>query len=677
MASRSPATIRNVAFCGHASCGKTTLVESLLFKGGATSRKGRVEEGTTVSDYDAQEKSRNHSIDLSCSHLEWKGTTINILDTPGYRDFVGQVYCASTAVESMVVVVDADEGVRPNTRKVWQIAEERRLPCFVVLSRVDREQAKVDQVLSQITEQLSPKCVPIVLFQGQAGSFGGVERLLGNKSLSEEGKEAYSRFVETVVESNDALMERYLGGEAIPEEEINEQLKKAVLSRVIFPVFFACGEKDIGADVLLDALAQYAPAANEPMGRTVHVSGKPDERHPIKTGVEDPFCAFVFKVASDPYVGKLSFLRIFSGSLVHNGMFTHPHTGKQEKAGKIVRLQGKEQESVEGAGAGDIVALLKVEGLKAFDTLTTDKHIVHDPPKLPTPMFSRAVEPKSKADEKKFAEAIVKVIDDDVMIRANRDARTHEMVISGISQLHLLILWDRLKTRYGVEVLTKEPKTPYLETITATGDDHYRHKKQTGGAGEFAEVWLRVEPVERGKGVEFVNSVFGGAISGNYVASAEKGIRAILDRGVIAGYPVIDVRVDIYDGKEHPVDSKDVAFQKAGREAFKLAMKQAKPVLLEPIVNLEVTFPVECMGDIQGDLNRRRGRVVGADSVGNFQTLKAQVPLSEIADYASTLDSVTGGQGTYGIEMSHYDVMPPSIQQKVCEAAKAEMEKDE
>jgi elongation factor G len=677
MASRSPASIRNVAFCGHSSCGKTTLVESLLFKGGAISRKGRVEDGTTTSDYDAQEKSRKHSIDLSSAHLDFKGTSINLLDTPGYRDFVGQVYCAATAVESMVVVIDADEGVRPNTRKVWQIAEERRLPCFVVVNRMDREQAKPDQVLSQITEQLSSKCIPIEVPKGQGSSFVGVERLLGNKSLSEEGKEAQGRLTETVVESVDTLMERYLGGEVISEEEITEQLKQAISSRMLFPLLFASGEKDIGTDILLETLAQFAPPATISLGRTIHPAGKPEEKLPLKTGVEDPFCAFVFKVASDPYVGKLSFVRIFSGSLAHNGIFTNPHTGKPEKAGKIVRLQGKEQAQVEVAAAGDIVALLKVEGLKAFDTLTADKHLVYDPPVLPTPMFSRAVEPKSKADEKKFAEAIPKVIDDDVMIHANRDSRTHEMVLSGISQLHLLISWDRLRTRYGVEVITKEPKTPYLETITGKGDDHYRHKKQTGGAGEFAEVWLRVEPLERGKGVEFVNSVFGGAISASYVASAEKGIRAILDRGVIAGYPVIDVRVDIYDGKEHPVDSKDVAFQKAGREAFKLAMKQAKPVLLEPIVNLEVTFPVECMGDIQGDLNRRRGRVVGADSVGNFQTLKAQVPLSEIPDYASTLGSVTGGQGTYGIEMSHYEVMPPSIQQKVCEAAKAELEKDE
>jgi len=677
MASRSPATIRNVAICGHSSSGKTTLLEGLLAKSGAISRKGNINDGTTVGDYDAQEKSRKHSIDLSCAHLDWKSMTVNLIDTPGYRDFVGQVYCAMTVVEALVLAVDADEGVRPQTRRAWQIASDLGIPCFIAINRVDREQAKLDRTLEQLQSELSVKCIPLTVPSGSGAAFTGVESTLRNKSPSAAAKEAAGKLIESVVESNDALMERYLGGETLSEEEVEEQLRSAVLGRELFPVLYTSGEKELGVAELLDALVHFAPPATNPLGRTLHAPGKPEERFPVKTAPEDPFCAFVFRVVSDPYVGKLSFIRIFSGSLAHNGTFLNPHTGKQEKVGKMVRVQGKEQATVESASAGEIVALVKLEGLKTFDTLTSDKQLVIDPPKLPTPMFGRAVEPKSKADEKKFAEGIVKIIDEDVMVQAKRDSRIHEMVVSGTSQLHLLILWEKLKSRYGVEVATKEPKTPYLETIAGKGDDHYRHKKQTGGAGEFAEVWLRVEPLERGKGVEFENGVFGGAISASYVASAEKGIRAVMERGVIAGCPVVDVKVEIYDGKEHPVDSKDVAFQKAGREAFKLAMKQAKPVLLEPIVNLEVRFPVECMGDIQGDLNRRRARVVGADSTGSFQTLKAQVPLAEIADYASTLGSMTGGQGSYGIEMSHYEIVPPNIQQKVCEAARAELDKDE
>jgi elongation factor G len=652
-------------------------VESLLYKAGAIPRKGRVEDGTTVCDYDAQEKSRKHSIDLSCSHFDLKDIRLNLLDTPGYRDFIGQVYCAVMVVEGVVVVVDADEGIRPSTRKIWQIAEQMQLPCFVVVNRVDRDQAKVEEVLGQIAEQLSPRCVPMVLPLGTGSAFSGVEAVFGNPSPSKAAAEAGSKLVEAIVESNDALMERYLGGEELPQEEIVGQLKVAVATRSLFPLFFTSGEKDLGVLELAEALSSYVPPASSPLNKTLSPPGKPEEATPVKTGLDDSFCGYVFKVVSDPYVGKLSLVRVFSGSISQNGTFANPRTGKTEKVGKIVHLQGKEQEPTDAAAAGDVVAFLKLEGLKAFDALSAERQVVMAHPKLPTPMFSRAVEPKSKADEKKFAEAIVKVVDEDVMVNAVRDSRTSEMVVSGVSQLHLLVLWERLKGRFGVEVSTREPKTPYLETITGKGDFRYRHKKQTGGAGEFAEVALRVEPVERGKGLEFVNSVFGGAIGANYVASAEKGIRAIVDRGVIAGCPVVDVLVDIYDGKEHPVDSKDIAFQKAGREAFKAAMKQAKPVLLEPIVNLEVTFPVEAMGDIQGDLNRRRARVIGADSMGAFQSLKAQVPLAEIADYASSLGSMTGGQGAYGVEMSHYEIVPPNIQQKVCEAAKAELEKDE
>ena len=678
MASRAPATIRNVAFCGHSSCGKTTLLESLLFKLKAISRKGRIEDGTTVSDYDTQEKAHKHSIDLTWVHADAKGTTLNLLDTPGYRDFIGQVYCALSVVESAVLVVDADEGVRPNTRKIWQILEEAKIPCFIVVSRCDRDQAHSETILAQIAGELGPRCLPLTISSGNGSAFTRVELTLGNPAPSSAAKAAADRFLESVVESDEALMVRYLGGETLTDDEVREQVKIAVASRLVFPVLFTSGATDIGVPELAEALRAYAPPATAPLGRMMHAPvAQNGEKVPLTTGLEDPFCAHVFRVVSDSYVGKLSFVRVFSGTISHNENFLHPHTGKLEKVHKLVRMQGKEQETVDSVSAGDFVAIAKLEGLKTFDTLYSDKKMAIDHLPLPTPMFARAVEPKNKADEKKFAESIVKVIDEDVMVRATRNSRTHEMVVAGVSQLHLGVLWDRLRTRFGVEVITREPKTPYLETISARGDDHYRHKKQSGGAGEFAEVWLRVEPLERGKGVEFHNKVFGGSISASYVASAEKGIRTVMERGVIAGYPVVDLKVEIYDGKEHPVDSKDVAFQKAGREAFKLAMRQAKPVLLEPIVNLEVTFPIERMGDIQGDLNRRRARVVGADSTGTFETLRAQVPLSEITDYASSLGSMTGGQGTYSIETSHYEIVPASLQQKLVEAAKHEMEKED
>jgi elongation factor G len=365
---------------------------------------------------------------------------------------------------------------------------------------------------------------------------------------------------------------------------------------------------------------------------------------------------------------------VFSGSIAVSGTFHNPHTGKPEKVGKLVRVQGSEQVPVESLSAGEIGAFLKVEGLKTFDFLTAEKTLVMETPNVPLPMASLATSPKTKADEKKFAEAYTKVVDEDVGIKAERDKRTGELVISGTSTLHLQILWQRLKSRYGVEVETKQPKTPYLETITAKGDAQYRHKKQTGGSGEFAEVWLRVEPLERGAGFEFESKIFGGSISASYVESAKKGIVAVMEHGFMAGCPVVDVKVQVYDGKEHPVDSKDVAFQKAGREAFKLAMEQAKPALLEPIVEVEVTFPGQFTGDIQGDLTRRRGRVQGVDTMGDFQVLKATVPLAEMSEYASSLGSATGGQGSYTMELAHYESVPANVQQKVVEAFKAEQQ---
>ncbi len=669
MASRSPQNTRNIAVCGHGTCGKTSLIEGLLFKAGAISRKGSIADGSTVCDFDEQEKERQHSIDLSTAYLEHDGVTVNIIDTPGYRDFVGHAYSAASAAECMVICVDANDGVRPNTRKVWEIAAQAELPCFFVINRCDREHAKGDEIVAEIREQLSSAAHPVNVPDAVGPGFSAVTSTLG----AEGGEE----LMESVIESNDELMERYLGGEEISPEELKAQMVEAVSTRSVFPVFFAAGEKDIGVQELLEGIVSFAPPASTPLSRTVSSPDDPETVKPVATGSDDPLCGFVFRVASDPYVGKLSYIRIFSGTLPANGSFLNPHTGKNDKAGKFVRLQGKDQAAVDEAVAGDIIAFVKVEGLQAFDTLTTDKPLVVKPPQLPTPMYSRAVEPKSKADEKKFAEGITKVVDEDPMISSVRDTRTNEMVVSGVSQLHLSIIWDRLKSRYGVEVSTKEPKTPYLETISSKAESSYRHKKQSGGAGEFAEVHLRIEPLERGAGTEFKNSIFGGAISASYVQSVEKGVRATMERGVIAGYPAVDIRVEVFDGKEHPVDSKDIAFQKAGREAFKLAVKNAKPVLLEPIVDLEVTFPVENMGDIQGDLNRRRGRVVGMDAVGSFQTLKAQVPLAEVSDYATTLGSLTGGQGSYGIELSHYEEVPSNLQQKICDAAKSELEKDE
>ena len=666
MAAKSPDKIRNIAFAGHSACGKSSLVESLLFAGGGIERKGSVDDGTSVCDYDDQEKNRNHSIDLACASVDIRDTLLQFIDTPGYRDFIGQVYCSTAGVDLMVIVICCDEGIRPNTRKVWEIARDANLPCFVVINRVDREHANFDQVLSRVQEQLDARCLPMTAPNESGAGFSSVEDNLANSD----------DLMESIIESNDDLMESYLEGEEITPEVLAKQCVEAVSSRSIFPVYAVSSKTDTGIRELLDGFIRYAPPASYDQGREHFDAANEEDRQAVSTAADAPFSARVFRVVSDPFVGKLTYLRIFSGAISQGGSFLNPHTGKQEKVGKLIRFQGKDQQAVEELGAGEIGALIKVEKLQTFDFLTSDSKRSMTAPEIPEPMSGMATSPKTKADEKKFAESFVKLVEEDVCLTSTRDARTGELVISGISALHLQILWERLKSRYGVEVSTQLPKTAYLETISAKGDAQYRHKKQSGGSGEFAEVWLRVEPTERGAGLEFVNSIFGGAISQSYVQSVEKGITAMMKDGVIAGCEFVDIKVEVYDGKEHPVDSKDVAFQKAGRGAFKLAINNAKPVLLEPIVNLEVTFPSEYTGDIQGDITRRRGRVQGVETLGDFQTLRALVPHAQLSDYASSLGSATGGQGSFTIEKSHYETAPGDVQQKVIEAYNAERSRE-
>ena len=667
MAAKTPEKIRNIAFAGHSTCGKTTLVESLLFVGGGIERKGSVDDGTSVCDYDEQEKERNHSIDLACAGVDTQDTLLQFVDTPGYRDFIGQVYCSTAAADLMAIVICADEGIRPNTRKVWEIARDANLPCFVIINRVDREHSDFDEVLEKVQEQLDGKCLPMTSPNESGGGFSSVEDNLGSSD----------DLMESVIESNDELMERYLEGEEISPEEISKQCVEAVSSRNLFPVFATSSLSDTGVQELIDGFVRYAPSAALEQGREHVDLDSGEDSQPVSTASDAPFSARVFRVVSDPFVGKLTYLRIYSGSISQNGSFHNPHTGKPEKVGKLIRFQGKEQEAVEQFTAGEIGALIKVEGLHTFDYLTSDSKRSMGGPRIPNPMSGLATSPKTKADEKKFAESYVKLVEEDVCLTSKRNDRTGELVISGVSALHLQILWERLKSRYGVEVATRLPATPYLETVSAKGDAQYRHKKQSGGSGEFAEVWLRVEPTERGSGLEFVNSIFGGAISQSYVQSVEKGITAMMKDGVIAGCEFVDIKVEVYDGKEHPVDSKDVAFQKAGREAFKLAVNAAKPVLLEPIVLLEVNFPSEYTGDIQGDITRRRGRVQGVDTAGDFQTLKALVPLDELSDYAASLGSVTGGQGSYDIEEGHYETAPAQVMQKVVETYNSSRKQEE
>ena len=666
----TPENIRNVVFVGQSGSGKTTILEKVLAKTGAVARPGSVAERSSVLDCDDLEKERQHTIDPSLCYFDKDGVHVNVIDTPGYRDFVGNVFGPLSAVEAAFFVVDADEGVRPHTRKLWSLADQLDVPRFVIINRLDREHAKFDETLEQL-QKLDTKCVPLTVPTGVGPSISGVERIFGSNQGSSDLAEAHANsFLEAVVETNEELLEKYLGGEEISGDELEGQLATAVGELGVFPVLSTAVEKDIGVDDVVETLVRYVPP---PKPVTASVG---DEEISVSIDSNGPLCAYVVRNVSDPFVGKLTWVRMYSGSLSTNGQFVNPRTGKTEKIGKIVRLQGSEQTPLDEIVAGDMAVLLKVEALKAFDTIvSSDKRFELSSPKLPTPMYGRALAPKTRTDEKKFSDSLTKVTEEDPSVKAERDNRTNEMVVKGMSQLHLQMIISRLKDRYNVEVSAKEPKIPYLETITANGDAQYRHKKQTGGAGEFAEVWLRIEPLERGEQYEFVSKVVGGAISAGYISSAEKGVKAVMVQGVIAGYEVVDVKVTVYDGKEHPVDSKDVAFQKAGREAFKLAVEKAKPVILEPVVNLEVTFPSQVVGDITGDLNRRRARVQGMDAEGDFQSLKAQVPLAELNDYSNSLGAMSGGQGTYEIEVSHYEIAPGNVQQKIIQDSKAPVEK--
>jgi elongation factor G len=677
MAKYTTQDIRNIALAGHGASGKTTLVETLLFKAKAIPLKGSVNEGSTVSDFDAEEKERNHSIDTAITHLTWKGKEINLLDTPGYPDFVGEAVAAIASVGAVLVAVDATAGVKVNTRKVWQVAEGRKLPRAIVITRADMEHAKWQERLEDIKANFGEKCTPIVMPKGgQVGQkMTGVDLVYPlPANASEELKAFDKRLVEVAVEGDEALMTRYLDGEEIKPEEVKKALHTAFRAGQVVPIFVTSAEKDFGLEELLTTIAELFPYA----GERHYAAEDAESGEPVEVSSDKPFTAQVFKVVFDPFVGKLSYLRVYSGSLPQNAMVIAPHAKGPIKIAHIYRPQGKEQKEVTEAIAGDIVVTAKIEDFHVGDTLCTGDFRVKFPPiEFPLPMVGLAVSPKARNDESKLGPALTKLIEADHTLKQSRHPQTHELTVTGMSELHLQILFSRLKRRYQVEVTTHVPKVPYLETITAKGDAKYRHKKQTGGAGQFAEVWLRIEPQPRGKGFEFDSEVVGGAISQSFIPSVEKGVKYMMERGVIAGYPVVDLKAVVYDGKEHPVDSKDIAFQIAGRMAFREAVKQAKPVLIEPVVDVEITVQIDSVGSIMSDLPTRRGRVTTQDQAGNYAIIKAKVPLAEMLTYSNTLRSITAGEGSYTMAFSHYDPVPSNIAAQVIAQFKDDAKHDE
>jgi elongation factor G len=667
------ADIRNIALAGHGASGKTTLADALLYAAGAIDRRGSVDDGTSISDVDDEEKRRHFTIDCHLLHLEWGAKQIHLIDTPGYPDFIGNALSALAAVENVVVTVSAPSGIEVNTRRIFQEASRLGLGRIVAITRMDADNADFNRALDRIRATFGPQCVPFFVPVGQGASFTDVlDTLLPHENVPEDcpmhPSEAYQMVVEQIVETDDDLMTRYLEGEELAVPELKAAAARAIALGKLVPVVCLSARKDLGVKELLNVLADCSLTPAEVHRHGSRTEGDDVELEPLEDG---ELVAQVFKTTNDMFMGKLSFLRIHSGRIAHDTMLLNLRTGKTAKPGHLYRLQGKTQEEVKEAIAGDIVAIPKFDDLHINDTVTSANngpapHLMLNPIKFPTPMVPRAVEPKTREDEPRISVGLAKIADEDPTFVFRRDNQTHELVISGMSELHLDVIQNRLKHRFKLDINTHIPHVPYLETITGNAEAHHRHKKQTGGRGQFADVQLRVRPRARGEGFNFVDAIKGGVIPNQYIPAVEKGVREQLEKGVISGNPVVDIEAEVFFGGYHAVDSSEQAFKTASASAFRKAFLDARPVLLEPIVNMEVTVPMEKFGDISADLSTRRGHITGMETqAGGVQTIQATVPLSEVLRYATDLKSMTAGQGSFTMEFRSYDPVPPNVQQTI------------
>jgi len=672
--------LRNVVLMGHGGSGKTSLAEAMLYSSGAINRTGKVEEGTTVADYDEEERHRHISLNLALVPIEWQGHKVNVVDTPGYTDFVGEVKSAVRVSDTAVIVVDAVSGVEVGTELVWKFAEEAGLPRMVVINKINRENVDLDRAMEALGEIFGENFVLTHLPIGTAEKCTGVVDLVNMRAMmGAEGKEedipahvadqaedARVQLIEAAAEADDELIMKYLEGESLTEEEIQRGLRSAILQGTAVPVMVTAATENIGTKAVLNTLVSYAPS---PLDREPITAEGPSGDEKIEPDEEGPLAALVFKTTADPYVGKLTYFRVYRGVMRSDTRVHNTRTNEEERLGQLYVMRGKEQISVPHLSAGDLGAVAKLADTLTGDTLCDEEHPVTLPgPVFPSPVYSVAVSPKSKADQAKLGPTMSRICEEDPTLQWHQEPSTKEMLLQGMGGAHVDIAIQRMSNRFEVEVETATPKVPYRETITRTYADQYRHKKQTGGAGQFAEVHLQVEPLPRGTGFEYEWKVTGGAISSGFQNSIEKGIRQVIDQGVIAGYPVVDLRATVYDGKEHPVDSKDIAFQIAGREVFKKAVKGAAPVLLEPIYKVSVTVPEEYTGDIIGDLNTRRAQVQGMDQSAGKTIINALAPFAEMQRYATDLRSLTQGRGLYTMEFDHYEQVPSHLMEEIVEA---------
>src|SRR5215212_5209093 len=684
--------IRNVAIVGHNDTGKTTLVSHLLFNAGAITRLGRVEDGTTVTDFDADEIERKHSISAAIATVEWKDRKINLLDTPGFGIFIMEAKSAMRVADSTAIVVSAVTGVEVTTEKVWKFAEGFHLPRLIIINKLDRERASFTRALESLQKKFGKNIVPIQIPIGEEKDFSGVIDLVSMKawkyaadgsgkfeaveipsSCAEEADEWREKLIEKVAEGDDTLMERFFEQGGLSQEELLDGLKREISHDQIYPVVLAAASHNIGGHAILDAIVTLLPSPDEV--KTIDGKDRKGETITFDRRAEAFPGALVFKTFSDPFSGRVSVFRVFSGTLKSDTAYWNTTRDHEERVGKLQLLQGKQQIPVPELRAGDIGAVAKLKDTYTGDTIASKDHqIALDFMHYPEAAIAFAVEPKARGDEDKLGAAIHRIIEEDPTIKFERDAMTKEFLISGQGQLHVEIVVAKLKKKYNVDVVLHPPKVPYRETITRPADAHGRHKKQSGGHGQFADCKITMEPLTRGADFEFVDEIFGGSIPRQYIPAVEKGIQDARTKGFLAGYPMVDFRVRLKDGQYHDVDSSEMAFKIAGSLAYQEAMEKARPTLLEPIMHFDINAPSEYVGDIMGDLNSRRGRVEGVDADDDSQVVHARVPLAEMLTYGSTLRSLTQGRGSFHMEYSHYEEVPKQFQEKIITEAKKQKE---
>jgi len=696
MKKNEPRQIRNIAIVGHGKSGKTSLAEAILFSGKATDRLCKVDNGESVLDFEPEEKERHLTIMSALHHVAWKKNTINIIDTPGDANFVSDTFNTLQIVDSAVLVIDAASGVQLITEKTWYKIREFKLPCIIFINKLDRENTDFYTVFENIKTALKTKITPLQLPIGSQSNLKGYVDLIKMKGYSfaadESGnttecdipadmKETVAEFrqklVEDIAESNESLMEKYLDGQELSDEELSEAIKAGVANAGLTCLVCGSAAKNFGAKQLMDFVVQFFPS---PVEKKDVAAFNPKKNETVKIDVKEdgPLFAYVFKTIADPYAGKLTLFRVFSGSLSGDSVVYNVKKKVKEKIGPILQIEGKAQKPIDVAVTGDIVALAKLRETTTGDTFGVDgSEVIFKGVEPLRPVAAYAVIPKSRGDEDKMASSFARLIEEDPTLQLKRDEQTNEFILSGIGQSHLDVTVAKLKRKFGVEIEMQIPKIPYRETIKGKTKVQGKHKKQTGGRGQFADTWIEIEPQPRGVGFEFLNKIVGGAIPRNYIPAVEKGIVNQMKKGILAGYPIVDVRVGLYDGGYHEVDSSDMAFQIAGSKGFKKGFMECNPVLLEPIMSVEVTVPEDMTGDIMGDMNGRRGRVLGMEQTIGGQLIKAHVPLSEMQRYSVELTSMTSGRGMFTMEFDHYEEVPAHLAQKVIAASKTGAEEED